>query len=121
MTEIKLKRAYEAMTPDDGYRVFVDKLWPRGEKKEDFHYDLWAKDLAPSTDLRKFFHEDQENNWDSFKAQYIEELKQSEAMKQFIANIESKPVVTLLYASKNTEHNQAIILKEYIDKVLAKI
>ena len=120
MTRIKIKRVYEEMSPEDGFRVLVDKLWPRGMKKENLHYDLWAKDITPSADIRKYFHQDQDNNWDSFRSLYLKELSESDAVKKFTELIREKPTVTLLYASKNEEHNHASILKGYLDDMLAK-
>lgn len=120
MTQIKLKRVYEEIDSEDGFRVLVDKLWPRGMKKEALHYDLWAKEITPSADIRKYFHQDQDKNWDSFESLYLKELNESDAVKNFIDLIKNKPIVTLLYASKNKEHNHALILKEYLDAELAK-
>ncbi len=118
MTQVKIKRIYEAGEKSDGFRVLVDKLWPRGIKKEDLHYDLWAKDIVPSTPLREWFHQDQKNHWEEFKRKYTEELKESAAVKVFIAKIKEKQVVTLLYASKNAAENHALILQDYLKKVL---
>lgn len=120
MTKIKLKRVYEEVMSDDGFRVFVDKLWPRGMKKEYMHYDLWAKDITPSPELRKWFHQNVEANWDNFVALYDKELSESDAMKRFIDTIKNRQSVTLLYASKEPEHNHAIILKNYIEQILNK-
>ncbi|NDV96330.1 DUF488 family protein [Dysgonomonas sp. 521] len=118
MTQIKLKRVYEEMSGDDGFRVLVDKLWPRGMKKEHLHYDLWAKDITPSSGLRKWFHSDKENHWDDFVTMYQKELSESAEVKKFIDIISRYDVVTLLYASKEPEHNQAKILKAYLDMML---
>lgn len=120
MVDIKLKRIYEDPDKQDGYRVLVDKMWPRGKKKEDVHYDAWDKELAPSTELREWFHEDADNRWPDFRKKYEKELSESAAMKDFIDQIKEKDTVTLLYASKDTEHNQAEVLKEYLDKKLKK-
>ena len=120
MTQVKIKRVYDPEERSDGFRVLVDKLWPRGIKKEDLHYDLWAKDITPSAELRKWFHEDVEKNWEGFSALYQKELSSSDAVKAFVANIKDKTVVTLLYASKDAVHNHALILKEFLEKSLAK-
>lgn len=117
MNEIKIKRVYEPQKSPDGYRVLVDKLWPRGESKEDFHYDYWAKDVAPSTQLREWYHEDPENRWEEFKKKYTKELQQSEGMKDFMEHIKGKKAVTLLYSSKNTQKNNAVVLQEYLEKL----
>lgn len=118
MTEIKLKRVYEDYDEKDGFRVLVDRLWPRGMKKEHLHYDLWAKDITPSTALREFFHENEDERWETFKEKYTEELEQSPAVKAFIQKIKEYPVITFLYASKDTEHNHALVLKSFLDKKL---
>jgi len=118
MTQIKLKRVYEEMDDSDGFRVLVDRLWPRGMKKEHLHYDLWSKDITPSPDLRKWFHNDPTDRWDSFAAMYTKELSQSEAVKKFIEIIRPQNTVTLLYASREPEHNHAKVLKAYLDKMV---
>lgn len=120
MTQIRLKRVYEDYSESDGYRVLVDRLWPRGVKKEYLHYDLWAKDITPSPDIRKWFHEDVDNRWEDFSKMYQKELSQSDAVKKFVDSVKDKDVVTLLYASKEPEHDHARILKAYLDKVLTK-
>ena len=78
MATIRIKRVYEAPTPNDGYRVLVDRLWPRGIRKEALKYDVWEKNLAPSTELRQWFHEDPEARWDAFAAMYRKELEAGE-------------------------------------------
>ncbi len=118
MIQIKLKRVYDAGESSDGFRVLVDKLWPRGMKKENLHYDLWAKDITPSTPLREWYHQDEENHWEKFKKKYTEELTKSAAMEDFINKIKGKQVVTLLYASKNAMENHALILQKYLEKTL---
>ena len=120
MTKIKLKRVYEDMDKSDGFRVLVDRLWPRGMKKEALHYDLWTKSITPSPDLRGWFHEDVAGRWESFVTLYQKELSESQATKDFVQKIKTYDTVTLLYASKEPEHNHAIILKDFLDKVLKK-
>lgn len=120
MTQIKLKRVYDDYSENDGYRVLVDRLWPRGMKKEHLHYDLWAKDITPSPAIRKWFHEDIPTRWEGFIDLYKKELTQSDAVKKFIEIIKDKDIVTLLYASREPEHNHAKILKAYLDKELSK-
>ena len=120
MTIIKLKRVYEDYENTDGLRVLVDRLWPRGVKKEDLHYDLWAKDIAPSSDLRKWFHENPDKNRDQFSFLYQKELSESEPVKKFITEIKQHTTVTLLYASKNEDNNHALILKQFLDKSMAE-
>lgn len=112
MSEIQLKRAYATASPSDGYRVYIDRLWPRGLSHDTFHYDLWEKDIAPSTELREWFHADPANRWTEFKQKYMDELKHSEIFRAFKKIIEQKPKVTLLYSSHDETHNNAIIVKE---------
>lgn len=118
MVELKLKRAYDAPSTDDGYRVLVDRLWPRGERKDEFEYDDWEKKLAPSTELREWFHEDPENRWSDFVIKYKSELRNNPLVTDFVHYIMSKKKVTLLYSSKDTERNNAVILKEYIESII---
>lgn len=119
MTTIRIKRVYEDPQPSDGYRVLVDRLWPRGMKKEYLKYDDWEKELTPSPALRQWFHQDRERNWDLFVGKYREELGQSEAVPAFLAKIKGKETVTLLYASRQPVHNHARVLQEYITECLA--
>ena len=118
MTEIKIKRVYQPEEETDGYRVLVDKLWPRGIKKENLHYDLWAKDITPSTALRQWYHEDGNARWEEFRKQYLQELKSSSAVKDFVEKISGQAIVTLLYASKNAAENHALILQEFLAQQL---
>ncbi len=113
---IKIKRVYEAPATDDGFRVLVDRIWPRGLAKEKAAIDWWLKDIAPTTALRKWFgHE--EKKWKSFQEKYTRELKQNEEAVQNLRKvIQKESVVTLLYAASETRHNQAVVLKEYISK-----
>lgn len=116
MTLIKIKRVYEEPDSSDGYRVLVDKLWPRGVKKDELPYDMWAKDIVPSTPLRKWFHEDPENNWKTFEAKYLQELDASDAVKKFIDTIKYEKTVTLLFASKSAAENHALVLQHYLEE-----
>lgn len=118
MTEIKTKRTYQQPEASDGYRILVDKLWPRGEKKEEVPYDFWAKDIAPSDELRKWFHTDADSHWNEFREKYKRELQHSPATKELIEKIKGQKTVTLLYSSKDTDDNNAVVLKEYLDDAL---
>ena len=118
MTQIRIKRVYDPEARDDGYRVLVDKLWPRGMRKESLYYDLWAKDIAPSTVLRQWYHTDPEGNWAEFRKRYLAELRHSSAAQDFVAKIRSHPTVTLLYAAKDTAHNHALVLQSYLQDAL---
>ena len=110
MTEYKLKRAYEPESPDDGFRVYIDRLWPQGLSHETFHYDLWDKEIAPSTELREWFHADPQNRWLEFANKYKEELQANPSFEALKKLLETKRVVTLLYSSKNQEHNNAVVV-----------
>ena len=114
--QIKTARVYDDPegNPSDGYRVFVDRLWPRGESKEKFHYDLWAKDIAPSDELREWFHADPGNRWETFKSKYLTELQHSDEARQLASQLLRRAVVTLLYASRDTLHNNATVVAEFL-------
>lgn len=112
--EVSIKRAYEPASASDGYRVYVDRLWPRGLSHETFHYDLWDKDIAPSTELREWFHSSPDNLWDDFAARYRAELKDNPALAALLQTIADKPRVTLLYSSHDREHNNAVVLEEVL-------
>ncbi|MBP2605633.1 DUF488 domain-containing protein [Acinetobacter calcoaceticus] len=111
--DIQIKRIYENVDPNDGKRILVDRLWSRGISKENAHLDLWLKDVAPSTELRKWFHAATPSHWDEFKQHYLEELETNPAVQE-LHEIASKHKVTLLYSAKDVENNHAIILKEYL-------
>ncbi len=111
---IRLKRVYEAAAEDDGYRVLVDRLWPRGLSKERAQIDLWLKEIAPSTELRKWFDHDPEK-WDEFKTRYSRELDSQPEVVNQLADLVKQRRVTLVYGAKNTEINQAVALKQYLD------
>lgn len=113
MTQIQIKRAYEPESSSDGFRIYIDRLWPRGLSHETFHYDLWDKDISPSTDLREWFHQDPTNRWTEFEERYEKELQANPAFQQLKLYIYTKPKVTLLYSSHDEEHNNAVVvLKE---------
>jgi len=110
---IQCKRVYDAASKEDGYRVLVDRLWPRGIKKVDLAYDEWCKTLAPSTELRKAFH-GEVIDFAAFKKSYREELEaQKEAGEQLAARGKNG-TVTLLYAAKDREQNHAVVLAEWL-------
>jgi len=112
---IRLKRAYEPLTEDDGTRILVERLWPRGVSKEKAAIDLWAKELAPSAELRKWYAHDQ-TRWADFRKRYWAELDQKgEARRDLKRRLEEGPV-TFVYAAKDEEHNSALLLKEYLER-----
>src|SRR6185369_3253363 len=110
---IRIKRIYEPIESTDGYRVLVDRLWPRGIKKEKADIDLWLKEIAPSTELRKWVHADP-GRWKQFVTKYHKELKDSEAVETLKSIIKKHKTVTLLYATKNEEQNHALVLKDLL-------
>jgi uncharacterized protein YeaO (DUF488 family) len=112
---IQVKRIYDDYEPADGYRVLVDRLWPRGIKKENAHIDLWLKEIAPSTELRKWIHADM-SKWKQFETKYKKELEDSEALGTLKSIVRKHKTVTLLYTAKGEEQNHALILKELMKK-----
>lgn len=114
MRQIRIKRVYDAAGPDDGVRVLVDRLWPRGLPKAEAAVECWAKDIAPSNELRRWFGHDPKK-WDEFQRRYRAELKsQDAALRELIGRCGKRPI-TLLYAAKDTEHNQAVVLKQVLE------
>lgn len=114
---IVLKRAYEKPVPSDGNRVLVDRLWPRGVKKDDARIDYWMKELAPSDELRKWFHA-RPSMWLAFRERYLLELRRPEAEKAIAALHKlaaEKRRLTLVFASKDEQHNNAAVLKELLE------
>lgn len=113
-TIINVRRVYDDPSGHDGYRVFVDRLWPRGESKEKFHYDLWAKDVAPSTELREWFHASPQARESEFRSRYLSELENNPATARLLDALRGKPEITLLYSSRDTANNNATVLAEYL-------
>ncbi len=113
MANIKVKRIYEPFSADDGYRILVDRLWPRGMTKEAAHVDKWLKEIAPSTELRQWFHAEP-GRWEQFRIKYLDELKKSNTVDDLIALINEHETVTLLFSVKDQEHNHALIIKDWI-------
>jgi uncharacterized protein YeaO (DUF488 family) len=111
--DIRVKRIYEAPGKDDGARVLVDRVWPRGVSKEEADLALWLKDIAPSTALRKWFGHDPAR-WDEFQKRYREELDADQAAVDELRGLLKKGRVTLLYGARDTEHNQAVALAAYV-------
>lgn len=112
---IRTKRVYDKPSGSDGLRVLVDRLWPRGLRKEIACIDLWLKEAAPSDSLRKWFSHDPDK-WDDFRKRYIEELSKNPGPLRELAGKSAKGTVTLLYAAKDSEHNNAVALKEYLSR-----
>jgi len=99
MTDIQLKRAYEPADTTDGFSVYIDRLWPRGLSHSTFHYDLWDKEIAPSTELREWFHSDPGKRWIEFEKRYEAELMESNALASLAETASHHKKLTLLYSS----------------------
>lgn len=110
---IKIKRVYEKPDKNDGFRILVDRLWPRGVTKEKAALFLWLKDIAPSTELRKWFDHDPEK-WEEFIKKYTTELKKNKTPVLVLKDCLKKGSVTLLYAAKDEIHNEASVIKDFI-------
>jgi uncharacterized protein YeaO (DUF488 family) len=116
---VKLKRAYEPKARGDGYRVLVERLWPRGIKKLDLPLDEWLKDVAPSSELRQWFDHDPKK-WSEFKRRYLKELKTARAAELVRALTEraARGTVSLIFSSRDPEHNNALVLKALLERGL---
>jgi uncharacterized protein YeaO (DUF488 family) len=113
---IQTKRVYDKAAKTDGFRVLVDRLWPRGLTKEKAHVDLWMKEIAPSDELRKRFHHE-ERSWNEFEKRYKAELeKKKELLSELHGLVKEHDTVTLLYGSKDEQHNQAVVLAQMLKK-----
>ncbi len=115
MGKILIKRIYEPVAKSDGFRVLVDRLWPRGLSKEDAHIDLWLRDIGPSTALRQWFNHDPAR-WTEFQRRYHVELKKKTALLTTINEQVKTHPVTLLYSAKDEQHNQAVALLSFLLK-----
>ncbi|MEM4417196.1 MAG: DUF488 domain-containing protein [Nitrososphaerota archaeon] len=113
MYDIRVKRVYEAADEDDGVRILVDRLWPRGLKKNTAKIDLWMRDIAPSTGLRKWFGHDP-SKWVEFRRRYWEELAGREELVQQLLQMARKSRITLLYSASDRERNNAVALYEFL-------
>jgi uncharacterized protein YeaO (DUF488 family) len=111
--KVRLKRVYEPASKDDGCRVLVDRIWPRGVRKEEVQIDVWLKEVAPSTALRKWFgHEPA--RWEEFEKRYFAELNAHPQDVEELVRLAKRGLVTLVYGAKDETHNNAVALKEYL-------
>ena len=110
---LKIKRVYEGESPDDGKRVLIDRLWPRGIKKEDIRIDEWLKEIAPSNELRQWFAHDP-SKWKEFKKRYDRELTEKKPLVEALRRQAKQGTITLLFSAKDAEHNNAVALRELI-------
>lgn len=112
---INIKRIYDDASPDDGRRIYVDRLWPRGVKKDEVKLDEWLKDIAPSDALRKWFAHDP-SKYEEFKKRYIKELDPKLDILERLRKEGKKGTITLLYSARDTEHNNALVLKGVLSR-----
>ena len=112
---IKLKRAYDVATPDDGARFLVERLWPRGVAKADLPLEGWLKDIAPSARLRTWYHHDVAR-WPEFRTRYLAELEHNAEALDPLRRAVRHGTVTLVYAARDVEHNSAVVLKEFLER-----
>jgi len=112
---ITIKRVYEHPEKDDGMRILVDRLWPRGLTKKKACVDLWLKDIAPSTELRKWFAHDPEK-WRRFRARYQTEIRNNHVLIKVIKQKAREGRITLIYGARDEEHNEALVLKQFLEK-----
>jgi uncharacterized protein YeaO (DUF488 family) len=111
---LKIKRVYDPPSPNDGKRILIDRLWPRGLKKEDAKVDVWIKEVAPSTQLRMWYGHDPKK-WVEFKRRFFSELHRRQDLVEGIVNASRKGTVTLLFGSKEERFNNAVALKEFVE------
>jgi len=116
MVDINIKRVYDASEPSDGFRVLVDRVWPRGMTKEKAAIDLWDKNIAPTTELRKWFGHDSAK-WQEFQQRYIAELKANSVAVNVLLQQTTSNHVTLLYGAKDEQHNQAVVLRNFLTQL----
>jgi uncharacterized protein YeaO (DUF488 family) len=112
---IRTKRVYEKASREDGTRVLVDRLWPRGISKDGAKVDEWLREIAPSDRLRKWFRHDP-GRWDRFKRKYMKELESRRDLREKLKDISKSGTLTLVYSARDEVHNQAIVLKEFLEK-----
>jgi uncharacterized protein YeaO (DUF488 family) len=117
--QIYLRRAYEPPSPHDGQRILVDRVWPRGVRKEEAQLSSWQRDVAPSNELRRWFGHDPAR-WDEFRQRYRAELDAHPDVLQPILDAIKKGDVTLVYGARDEEHNQAVALKQFLDERLGR-
>ena len=113
MTEIRIKRVYDPPARSDGERILVDRLWPRGLKRDDADLDAWLKDVAPSDTLRRWYGHDSKK-WSEFKRRYIAELRHNPAAAELRKGMATSKPVTLLFAAKDSLHNNAAVLRDFL-------
>ncbi len=118
MMDIRLKRAFESPAKSDGTRILVDRIWPRGVRKESVGLDVWMKDIAPSSSLRKWFNHDPAK-WEEFIKKYFQELDASQEPVQKLFALAKKGRLTLVFSARDTEHNNAVVLRMYLQVLMS--
>ena len=111
----KIKRVYEPPAKDDGRRILVDRLWPRGVTKEKAGVDLWLKEIAPSTELRKWFGHDPDK-WKRFRGRYETEIKHKDDLIKMLKHKAREGTITLIYAARDEKHNEALVLRQFLQR-----
>ncbi len=111
--DIRVKRAYEPAAPEDGARILVDRLWPRGLRKPEVLFDRWEKDLAPSSELRRWFAHDP-RRWDDFRRRYAIELSKQSVLLDELRVLARRGRITLVYSARDEAHNQAVVLRDIL-------
>jgi uncharacterized protein YeaO (DUF488 family) len=117
--DVRVKRAYEPATQDDGYRVLIDRLWPRGLARERAALDEWARELAPSTELRQWFGHDP-SRFEAFRRRYIEELRHERPRLSHLRRQARDGTLTLVYSARDAEHNDAVVLADVLRRGLPR-
>jgi uncharacterized protein YeaO (DUF488 family) len=112
---IKIKRVYEQPDKKDGERILVDRLWPRGLTKEKAGVDVWLKEIAPSTELRKWFAHDP-NKWETFRGRYETEIRHNDDLVKVLRQKARQGTITLIYGARDEKHNEALVLKQFLEK-----
>ena len=114
---VRIKRIYDPVSPEDGKRIYIDRLWPRGLKKDEAVFDEWLKEISPSDELRKWFGHDPAK-WKEFEKRYRKELEEKGELLEKLRHEARRGTITLLYSAKDTEHNNAVTMKEVLDPAL---
>ena len=112
---VRIKRVYEQSVKDDGTRILVDRLWPRGLTKEKANVDVWLKEIAPSTELRKWFGHDPAK-WTRFRGRYETEIRNRDELVEMLKDFARQGTITLLYAARDEKHNEATVLKQFLER-----
>jgi uncharacterized protein YeaO (DUF488 family) len=119
MGRIKLKWIYDKYDVSDGLTILVDRLWPRGVRKSTPNVEIWMSDIAPTDDLRKHYQHDPKK-WVMFKHKYLKELEKNDMVEELVSLVVNTSVTTFVYAASDTERNNAVVLKDFVEKIIKK-